>query len=135
MPEDQLTALPPEVRQMVMTGTNAMLNGAGNPALMGQGMMMDMSGMMPMGMGVGVGMGGEMGMNGAMMQVDGRAHAMMGMQDGGQGQVGSGAGGGNGTPEGGMQEGGFVGGPGMMGMGMEYGVQVRVLASLLPGRG
>ncbi|KAJ7742193.1 hypothetical protein B0H14DRAFT_471254 [Mycena olivaceomarginata] len=123
MPEDQLTALPPEVRQMVMTGTNAMLNGAGNPALMGQGMMMDMSGMMPMGMGVGVGMGGEMGMNGAMMQVDGRAHAMMGMQDGGQGQVGSGAGGGNGTPEGGMQEGGFVGGPGMMGMGMEYGVQ------------
>ncbi|KAJ7897271.1 hypothetical protein B0H14DRAFT_399147 [Mycena olivaceomarginata] len=79
MPEDQLTALPPEVRQMVMTGTNAMLNGAGNPALMGQGMMMDMSGMMPMGMGVGVGMGGEMGMNGAMMQVDGRAHGMMGM--------------------------------------------------------
>ncbi|KAF7347503.1 Fip1-domain-containing protein [Mycena venus] len=112
MPEDQLTALPPEVRQMVMTGTTAMMNGAGNPAMMGQGMMMDMSGMMgPMGMGMN---GGEMGMANPMMQ--------MGMQDGGQGQVGNG--GGNGTPEnntGGMMQEGFVGNPAMMGMGMEFG--------------
>ncbi|KAJ7665411.1 hypothetical protein DFH06DRAFT_1187280 [Mycena polygramma] len=110
MPEDQLTALPPEVRQMVMTGTTAMMNGAGNPAMMGQGMMMDMSGMMgPMGMG----MNGDMGM----MQP-----GMMGMQDGGQGQVGNSA---NGTPEqgGGMMQEGFGGNPGMMGMGMEYGAQ------------
>ncbi|KAJ7116832.1 hypothetical protein C8R43DRAFT_112628 [Mycena crocata] len=116
MPEDQLTVLPPEVRQMVMTGTTAMMNGAANPAMMGQGMMMDMSGMMgPMGMG----MNGDMGMNGQMMQVDGRG--MMGMQDGGQGQVGNG---GNGTPEQqGMMQEGFVGNPGMMGMGMEYGGQ------------
>ncbi|KAJ7492249.1 hypothetical protein FB451DRAFT_1388665 [Mycena latifolia] len=111
MPEDQLTALPPEVRQMVMTGTTAMMNGAANPAMMGQGMMMDMSGMMgPMGMG----MNGDMGMNGPMMQVDGRG--MMGMQDGSQ--VG------NGTPEqhGAMQD-GFGGNPAMMGMGMEYAAQ------------
>ena len=54
MPEDQLTALPPEVRQMVMTGTNAMLtNGGPNPGMMGPGVMMDMSGMMnPMAMGM-----------------------------------------------------------------------------------
>ncbi|KAK7063894.1 hypothetical protein R3P38DRAFT_3382625 [Favolaschia claudopus] len=121
MPEDQLTALPPEVRQMVMTGTTAMMNGAGNPAMMGQGMMMDMSGMMgPMGMG----MNGDMGMSGPMMQ-------MGGMQDGGgQAQVGVGVGvangGGNGTPEnggGGMMQEGFVGNAGMMGMGMEYSSQ------------
>ncbi|KAJ7103162.1 hypothetical protein B0H15DRAFT_196969 [Mycena belliarum] len=108
MPEEQLTVLPPEVRQMVMTGTTAMMNGAANPAMMGQGMMMDMSGMMgPMGMG----MNGDMGMNGPMMQVDGRG--MMGMQDGSQ--VG------NGTPEqhGAMQD-GFGGNQSMMGMGMEY---------------
>ncbi|KAJ7508719.1 hypothetical protein B0H11DRAFT_1966432 [Mycena galericulata] len=123
MAEDQLTALPPEVRQMVMTGTTAMMNGAGNPAMMNPGMMMDMSGMMgPMGMG----MNGDMGMNGAMMQVDGRG--MMGMQDGGQGQVGNGVGG-NGTPEqhgggAGMMQEGYGGNPAaMMGMGMEYGAQ------------
>ncbi|KAJ6601441.1 hypothetical protein DFH09DRAFT_1127852 [Mycena vulgaris] len=110
MPEDQLTVLPPEVRQMVMTGTTAMMNGAANPAMMGQGMMMDMSGMMgPMGMN----MNGDMGMSGPMMQ-----GGMMGMQDGGQGQVG------NGTPEqhGAMQD-GFGGNPGMMGMGMDYAAQ------------
>ncbi|KAJ7292941.1 hypothetical protein C8J57DRAFT_1267624 [Mycena rebaudengoi] len=108
LPEDQLTALPPEVRQMVMTGTTAMMNTAANPGMMGPGVMMDMSGMMgPMGMG----MNGDMGMNGAMMQ------GMM--QDGGQGQVGNGA---TGTPEQGgmMQEGAFNNGAGMMGMGMEY---------------
>ncbi|KAJ7755015.1 hypothetical protein DFH07DRAFT_903975 [Mycena maculata] len=109
MAEDQLTALPPEVRQMVMTGTTAMMNGAGNPAMMNPGMMMDMSGMMgPMGMG----MNGDMGMNGGMMQ--------MGMQDGGQ-AVGNG---GTGTPEQqGMMQEGFVGNPAMMGMGMEYSAQ------------
>jgi pre-mRNA 3'-end-processing factor FIP1 len=106
MPEDQLTVLPPEVRQMVMTGTTAMMNGAGNPGMMGQGMMMDMGMMGPMGMG----MNGDMGMGGPMMQVDGR---MMGMQDGGHpGQIG------NGTPEQqGMQD-------GFGGMGMEYAAQV-----------
>ncbi|KAJ7109826.1 hypothetical protein C8R44DRAFT_800649 [Mycena epipterygia] len=118
MPEDQLTVLPPEVRQMVMTGTTAMMNGAGNPAMMGQGMMMDMGMMGPMGMG----MNGDMGMNGPMMQVDGRG--MMAMQDGSQGQVGNG---GNGTPEqhggAGMMQEGFVGNPAMMGMGMEYSAQ------------
>lgn len=126
MPEDQLTVLPPEVRQMVMTGTTAMMNGAGNPAMMGQGMMMDMGMMGPMGMG----MNGDMGMNGPMMQVDGRG--MMAMQDGGQGQVGNG---GNGTPEqhggAGMMQEGFVGNPAMMGMGMEYSAQV----SCSPSRG
>ncbi|KAJ7204427.1 hypothetical protein GGX14DRAFT_551716 [Mycena pura] len=112
MPEDQLTALPPEVRTMVMTGTTAMMNGAGN-AMMGQGMMMDMGGMMgPMGMG----MNGDMGMNAPMMP--------MGMQDGvGAGTPQGPGAGGAGTPEqagGMMQEGGFVGGTGMMGMGMEF---------------
>ncbi|KAJ7150364.1 hypothetical protein C8R46DRAFT_502462 [Mycena filopes] len=108
MAEDQLTVLPPEVRQMVMTGTTAMMNGPANPAMMGQGMMMPM-GMMDMGMG----MNGDM----SMMQ-------MGGMQDGGGQVVG---GGGNGTPEQGMMQdgsgGGFVGNPGMMNMGMEYSAQ------------
>ncbi|KAJ6623049.1 hypothetical protein B0H10DRAFT_2431462 [Mycena sp. CBHHK59/15] len=116
MPEDQLTVLPPEVRQMVMTGTNAMLNGAANPGMMGQGVMMDMSGMMgPMGMG----MNGDMSMNGPMMQ-----GGMMTMQDGSQGQVGNG---GTGTPEqhgqAAMMQEGYGGGPAMMNMGMEYGMQ------------
>ncbi|KIY50494.1 hypothetical protein FISHEDRAFT_64708 [Fistulina hepatica ATCC 64428] len=78
MQEDQLQGLPPDARQMVMTGVNtmlntsgAMMNAAANPAMMnaassaqmlGPGVMMDM-GMMPMGMG----MNGEMGMNGSMM--------------------------------------------------------------------
>ncbi|KAJ7750208.1 hypothetical protein B0H16DRAFT_1549850 [Mycena metata] len=116
MPEDQLTVLPPEVRQMVMTGTTAMMNGAANPALMGQGMMMDMGMMGPMGMG----MNGDMGMTPQMMQ--------MGMQEGGghgqgQGQVGPGGNGNGAAEQGGMMQdgnGGFVGNPGMMGMGMEY---------------
>ncbi|KAL1713697.1 hypothetical protein EV715DRAFT_295829 [Schizophyllum commune] len=59
MPEDQLTQLPPEVRQMVMTGTNALMNNAaaGGGMMPNAGMMMDMGGMMDMGMGGG-GMGG-----------------------------------------------------------------------------
>lgn len=115
MPEDQLTALPPEVRQMVMTGTNAMLtNGGPNPGMMGPGVMMDMSGMMnPMAMG----MNGDM----SMMPVDGRA---MGMMPDGTPTQGVPVVGANGTPEPGvamMQEG--YGGPGMMMTG-EYGMQV-----------
>jgi pre-mRNA 3'-end-processing factor FIP1 len=53
MPEEQIAQLPPDVRQMVMAGTNAMMNGGGAPMM--QGMLgpgdMDMSGMgmgMPM---------------------------------------------------------------------------------------
>jgi pre-mRNA 3'-end-processing factor FIP1 len=65
MPEDQLIALPPEVRTMVMTGANAMMNNASaNSGMMGPGVMMDMGMMGPMGMG----MNGDMGMGGAMMQ-------------------------------------------------------------------
>ncbi|KAG7452105.1 Fip1-domain-containing protein [Guyanagaster necrorhizus] len=114
MPEEQLTALPHEVRQMVMTGTNAMLsNGGPNPGMMGPGVMMDMSGMMnPMAMS----MNGDM----SMMPVDGRAMGMMpdGTPTQGVPVVGT-----NGTPEPGvamMQEG--YGGPGMM-MTSEYAMQ------------
>ncbi|KAF8963947.1 hypothetical protein BDZ97DRAFT_1904746 [Flammula alnicola] len=118
MPEDQLIALPPEVRTMVMTGANAMMNNAGpNPAMMGPGVMMDMSGMMgPMGI--------DMSMGNPMMQ------GMM--TDGGQGQQ-AGVGGvpGTGTPEQvngvGMMQEGFnpgAGGPMMnMAMGGEYVMQ------------
>ncbi|KAF8167561.1 hypothetical protein B0H34DRAFT_779259 [Crassisporium funariophilum] len=115
MPEEQLIALPPEVRTMVMTGTTAMMNNAAaNSGMMGPGVMMDMSGMMgPMGMG----MNGDMGMNGPMMQ------GMM--ADGGQAQQsGVGVIPGNGTPEqvgngvGMMQDGFNPGAGGMMNMGM-----------------
>lgn len=112
MGEDQVNALPPELRTMVMTGATAMMNGGGaNPNMMG-GMnpMMDMSGMGGM---MGMGMNGDMNMGGPMMQ---------------EGQGGPVTGG---TPEQGGQMGmqeGFGGAPGggMMGMGMgnEYGIQV-----------
>ena len=131
MPEDQLTALPPEVRQMVMTGTTAMMNGAAaNPGMMAPGVMMDMSGMMgPMGMGMG--MAGDMGMGGGMMQVDGRGM----MPDGAQVQQG-GVGIGSGTPEQvganvSMVQDGYNSGAaqaGMMNMGIgggDFGIQVR----------
>uniref|UniRef100_A0A8H7YAJ0 Pre-mRNA polyadenylation factor Fip1 domain-containing protein n=1 Tax=Psilocybe cubensis TaxID=181762 RepID=A0A8H7YAJ0_PSICU len=78
MPEDQLIALPPDIRTMVMTGANAMMNNAGANANMMP--MMDMSMMGPMGMG----MNGEMGMGNPMMQ------GMM--SDGGQAQQGVGVG-------------------------------------------
>ncbi|EGO05291.1 hypothetical protein SERLA73DRAFT_174374 [Serpula lacrymans var. lacrymans S7.3] len=128
MPEDQLTALPPELRTMVMTGANAMMSGAGpNPNMMGPAVgmnpMMDMSGMGPMNMGpMGMGMNGDLAMQ---MQAGGPM-----MQEapgpGPAGPVGS-----SGTPEQGVQMGmqdGFGGGgpgPGMMGMGMggDYGMQ------------
>lgn len=127
MPEDQLSALPPEVRQMVMTGTTAMMNGGGpNAGMMGP--MMDMSGMMgPMGMGMGM---GDMGMGNPMMQ-GGMMQDASQVQQGG---VGVGVGIGNGTPEqvGGnvaMMQDGFNGqtGGGMMNMAMgggDYGMQV-----------
>lgn len=134
MPEDQVTALPPEVRQMVMTGTTAMMNGANNPnpGMMapGHGVMMDMSGMMPMGMPMNGDMGnmGNMNMGGPMMG------GMM--QDGPQGQMGQGAHPqqvqvhGNGTPEqGGMMQDAYGAGPGQgmmnMGIGGEFAIQVR----------
>jgi len=127
MPEDQLIALPPEVRTMVMTGANAMMNNATANTGMMPGVMMDMSGMMgPMGMG----MGGDMGMGNPMMQ------GMMGA-DGGQGQQpGIGI---NGTPEHvngvGMMQEGFnpaAGAAGMMNMGMggEFNMQVCGYASV-----
>ncbi|KAI6031348.1 hypothetical protein BKA83DRAFT_4199064 [Pisolithus microcarpus] len=51
MTEDQLTALPPELRTMVMTGANAMMNQSSNANMMGANVgmnpMMDMSGMGP----------------------------------------------------------------------------------------
>lgn len=109
---------------MVMTGATTMMNGAG-PGMMGPGVMMDMSGMMgPMSMG----MNGDMSMGGAMMQ------GMM--QDGGQGQQqGVGIIQGSGTPEQGagavsMMQDGFnagaaAGGMMNMGIGGEYGMQVR----------
>lgn len=119
MPEDQLIALPPDIRTMVMTGANAMMNNAGANANMMP--MMDMSMMGPMGMG----MNGEMGMGNPMMQ------GMM--PDGGQAQQGVGVGvlPTNAPSEqvngvGMMQDGFNPGATGMMNMGMggEY-MQVR----------
>ncbi|KAI0800598.1 Fip1 motif-domain-containing protein [Fomes fomentarius] len=134
MPEDQLIALPPEVRTMVMAGATAVMAGGGGGGPGGAGMMppgagMNMNGgpmmnqMMNMGammnpmMEMGVGMG-DMGM----------------MQDGGGGGAGP-QGGAQGNPEGqvgmgmGVGEGFGGGGPpgqGMMGMGMnpEFAMQV-----------
>lgn len=116
MPEDQLTALPPELRTMVMTGANAMMNNASANNMMGPGVgmnpMMDISGMGGMNMGpMGMGMNGDMAMQGPMMP------------DGGPQ--------GTGTPEQGVQMGmqdGYGGGgqgPAMMGMGMnnDFGMQ------------
>ncbi|KAF8203897.1 hypothetical protein BJ912DRAFT_1090676 [Pholiota molesta] len=109
-----------DVRTMVMTGANAMMNSAGaNPNMMGANVMMDMGMMGPMGMGMGNEMGAHMG--NPMMQ------GMM--ADGGQGQQGVGPG--TGTPEQvngvGMMQEGFNpnAGGGMMNMGMggEYGMQ------------
>ncbi|KAG2155706.1 hypothetical protein DEU56DRAFT_768773 [Suillus clintonianus] len=118
MPEDQLIALPPELRTMVVTGANAMMNTASQGMMgpnVGMNPMMEMPGMGPMNMGpMGMGMNGDMGMQ---MQPGGPL-----MQDGpvpGQGPVGQ-----NGTPEQGVQMGmqdGF--GPGMMGMGGDFGMQ------------
>jgi pre-mRNA 3'-end-processing factor FIP1 len=125
MPEDHLTALPPELRTMVMTGANAMMNGSSNTTMMGPNVgmnpLMDMSGMGAMNMPMGLGMNGDLGMQ---MQAGGPM-----MQEvpgpGPMGPVVT-----NGTPEQGVQMGmqdGFGGGPGpgMMGLGMggDYGMQ------------
>lgn len=126
MQEDQLNALPPEVRTMVMTGATAMMNNGGpNPGMMP---MMDMTMMGPMGMGMG--MNSDMGMGGQMMPVDGRAM----MQDNQVQQSGVGMSMGNGTPEQqvgngiGMMQDNFnnQGNPGMMGLSIsgDFGLQV-----------
>lgn len=116
MPEDQLIALPPEVRTMVMTGANAMMNNAAaNSGMMGSGVMMDMSMMGPMGMG----MTGDMNMGGPLMQ--GMMPDNTQVQQSGVGMVP-----GNGTPEQvgngiGMMQDGFnpgAGGGNMMNIGM-----------------
>ena len=116
MPEDQLIALPPEVRTMVMTGANAMMNNAAaNSGMMGSGVMMDMSMMGSMGMG----MNGDMNIGGPLMQ------GMMSDNTQAQ-QSGVGIVPGNGTPEQvgsgiGMMQDGFnpgAGGGNMMNMGM-----------------
>lgn len=127
MPEDQLTALPPELRQMVMTGATTLMNNGGPNAMMG-GMnpMMDMSMMGGMG---GMGMNGDMGMQmqpgGPMMD----ANQMGGMMsDGAQGQAQANGGaeqnGNVGGPMAGQMMGneGFAGGgPGQMMMGGDFG--------------
>ncbi|KAH0837922.1 hypothetical protein J3R83DRAFT_6154 [Lanmaoa asiatica] len=125
MPEDQLTALPPDLRTMVMTGANAMMNSSSSANMMGPNVgmnpMLDMSGMGAMNMSMGMGMNGDLGLQ---MQGGGPM-----MQDGpGPGPVGPVVT--NGTPEQSVQmsmQDGFGGGPGpgMMGMGMnpDYGMQ------------
>ena len=116
MPEDQLIALPPDVRTMVMTGANAMMNNAAaNSGMMGSGVMMDMSMMGPMGMG----MNGDMNMGGQLMQGMIPDHTQV--QQSGVGIVQ-----GNGTPEQvgngiGIMQDGFnssAGGGNMMNIGM-----------------
>jgi pre-mRNA 3'-end-processing factor FIP1 len=134
MPEDQLTALPPEVRQMVMTGATTMMSGGGPNTMMGPAVgmnsLMDMNAMntmnaMNMGA-MGLGMNGEMAMQ---MQPSGPM-----MQDVPLPGPG-GPGGPSGTAEQniqmGMSDGFNTGGPGaggMMGMGMagDFGMQVGV---------
>ncbi|KIM70096.1 hypothetical protein SCLCIDRAFT_19051 [Scleroderma citrinum Foug A] len=127
MTEDQLTALPPELRTMVMTGANAMMNQSSNANMMGPSVgmnpMMDMTGMGPMNIPMGMSMNGDLAMQ---MQAGGPM-----MQDG-PGPVGPVVT--NGTPEQSVQmamQDGFGGGgpgPGMMGMGMggDYGMQEQV---------
>lgn len=107
MPEEQLAALPPEIRSMVMaSATTYMTNGGPNPGMMpqnvGMPMMNDMGMNMPQ-------MGMMNGMNGDMNSMG------MGMQEGGAGIPGQ-------IPQDSGE--GFNGG--MMGiMGGEYGMQVR----------
>ena len=114
MPEDQLIALPPEVRTMVMTGANAMMNNAAaNSGMMSSGVMMDMSMMGPMG----IGMNGDMNMGAQLMQGMMPDHTQV--QQSGVGIVP-----GNGTPEqvgngiGIMQDGFNAGGGNMMNIGI-----------------
>ena len=126
MGEDQLTALPPDLRTMVMTGANAMMNGTSSATMMGPNVgmnpMMDMSGMGAMNMSMGMGMNGDLG-----LQMQGGGPMMQDVP--GPGPVGPVVA--NGTSEQGVQMGmqdGYGGGPGpgMMAMGMnaDYGMQV-----------
>ncbi|OJT09548.1 Pre-mRNA polyadenylation factor fip1, partial [Trametes pubescens] len=119
MPEDQLIALPPEVRTMVMAGATAVMANGGGGGPGGGGMIPP---------GAGMNMNG--GMMNQMMGMGQMMNPMMDMNMGDMGMMQDGSGGGGG-PQGGGQEGmgmnvgGFVsenGGPGMMGMGMgEFG--------------
>ncbi|KAJ3765234.1 hypothetical protein FB446DRAFT_795256 [Lentinula raphanica] len=133
MPEEQLTALPSDIRQMVMTGaTAAMMNNTPNPGMMAPGVMMDMGMMNSMNMG----MNGDMGMNQQMMPVDQRG---MMMQDGvpPQGPMGNAVppeqGGGGGMPVGMMQDGFVPAGPMAMGMPGDYSMQDQ--SQMFPGAG
>ncbi|TFY56003.1 hypothetical protein EVJ58_g7899 [Rhodofomes roseus] len=102
MPEDQLTALPPEIRSMVIAGSTAMMNsGGGGPG-----------GMMPPG---GMNMNGNP-MMGQMMNMP-MMNPMMQDMGMGMGEMGMGMGGGPGMQ---MGMGGPGGGPGMQ-MGMMQG--------------
>lgn len=144
MGEDQITALPPELRQMVMTGTSAMMNNnmQGNPmnvagpspAMMNPQMMMEMQGMM-MNMGV-QDMAAAAQMMQQLQQQQGQDGSGVsgggGPGGGGQGGAPGGGMGGPGGPQDGsagmMMQDGYSGGPGMMnmsGMGADYGMQVR----------
>jgi len=149
MGEDQITALPPELRQMVMTGTSAMMSNGmqGNPmnvacpssAIMNPQMMMEMQNIM-MNMGV-----QDMAAAAQMMQQlqqqqqtvqDGTAVGANGSAGGGGpgGQAGAGGGPGLGGPQDAgaamMIQEGYTGGPGgvmnLSGMGAaDYSMQVR----------
>lgn len=126
MPEDQLLALPTEIRTMVMTGANAMMNQAtANPGMM-PGVMMDMSGMMGA---MGMGMNGDMGMANGMMQ------GMLPDNTQGQ-QAGVGVVPTNGTPEQvngvGMMQEGFNPNAMNMNVGGEYAMQVCSILYITP---
>ncbi|CDO73408.1 hypothetical protein BN946_scf185013.g42 [Trametes cinnabarina] len=128
MPEDQLVALPPEVRTMVMAGATAvMANGGGGPGgggmippgagmNMNGGMMNQMMNMGPM-MNPMMDMGVNMGDMGMMQDPSAGGPSGAGPQGGGQGpqdgQVGMGMDG--------FGPGGGASGPGMMGM--DFGMQ------------
>jgi pre-mRNA 3'-end-processing factor FIP1 len=121
--EDQLLALPPDVRTMVMTGASAMMNNAANQGMMAPGVMMDM------GM---IGAMGSMGLNGDMAAAIG-GQMMQGMMppDGGaQGGQQAGPGAAVSQEVGMMQDSAFnpahaAAGSGMMniGMGGDYVIQ------------
>lgn len=145
MGEDQITALPPELRQMVMTGTSAMMSNGmqGNPmnvacpspAMVNPQMMMEMQSIM-MNMGV-----QDMATAAQMMQQlqqqqqaaqDGAGVGASGSAGGGGqgGAAGPGLGGPQDTGAAMMMQEGYPGGPGgvinMGGMGgADYGMQVR----------
>ncbi|KAI0931636.1 hypothetical protein AcW1_001019 [Taiwanofungus camphoratus] len=109
MPEEQLTALPPEIRTMVIAGATAMMAGGGaGPAAGGMmppgaginmngnpmlNQMMNMNPMMnPMMHDMGVGVGAGMGMNGEMGMGMGAGGPGMQMAAAGQGMGGPGPG-------------------------------------------